>query len=55
MLTKQQLEIRYAKYNRKIVQLQANIDTPNTHIHDRSLSLLGTDSSIKSGRVKQVL
>ena len=33
----------------------AKFDTPNTHINDRSLSWLGTDTSIKSGGVKIVL
>ena len=32
--------------------LRGVIDIPNTHVHDRSLSWLGTDTSIKSGRVK---
>ena len=31
------------------------IDNPNTHIHDQSLSFLGTDNSIKSGEIKLVL
>jgi hypothetical protein len=31
------------------------IDTPSTQIHDRSLSWLGTGTSIKSGGVKLVL
>ena len=30
-------------------------NTPKTHIHDRSLSWLGTGTSIKSGGVKLVL
>ena len=30
------------------------IDTPNTQTHDRSLSWVGTGTSIKSGRVKLV-
>ena len=30
-------------------------ETPNTYIHDRSLSWLGTDTSIVSGCVKLVL
>jgi len=30
-------------------------DTTNTHIHDLSLSWLGTDTTIKSGRVKLLL
>ena len=36
-------------------QIQNEIDAPNTQIHDRSLSLLGTGSSIKSGGIKLVL
>ena len=39
---------------RKIVE-KGNIDTPNTQIPDHSLSCLGTDTSMKSGGVKQVL
>jgi len=31
------------------------IDTPNIHIHDRSLSWIGTGTSIKSGGAKLVL
>jgi hypothetical protein len=30
--------------------MRQNIDTPNTQIHDNSLSWLGTGTSIKSGR-----
>jgi hypothetical protein len=41
------------KYNRKIVE-RGKIDTFNTHIHERSLSL-GICISIKSGGVKLVL
>ena len=37
----------------KIVE-RVTIDTPNTQIHDHSLSRLGTDTSIKSGSVKLV-
>jgi len=40
--------------NRKIVE-RVKSDTPNAHIHDCSLSRLGTDISIKSGGVKLVL
>jgi len=40
--------------NSKIVE-RGKIDTPNTHIHDCSLSLLSTGTSIKSGGVKLVL
>ena len=32
-----------------------NINTPNTQIHDRSLSLIGIGTSIKSSGVKLVL
>jgi len=39
------------KSNRKTVE-RGIIDIPNTHINDRSLSWLGTDNSIKSGRVR---
>lgn len=48
------------KYNQKIVW-RDKIDTPNTHtwpqthIHDHSLSLLSTDTSINSGGVILVL
>ena len=42
------------KCNGKIVD-RGKIDTPNTHIHDSSLSCLGKGTSIKSGRVKLVL
>ena len=40
--------------NRKIVE-RGKIDTPNTQIHEHSLSCLGTGTSIKSGWVKQVV
>jgi hypothetical protein len=33
----------------------AKIDIRNTHIHDRSLSWLGTDTSMKNGGIKVVL
>jgi hypothetical protein len=33
----------------------SKIDTPNTYIHDRSISLLGTGTSIKSGGVEIVI
>jgi len=42
------------KSNIKILE-RGKIDTSNTQIHDRSLSLLGTDTSIKSGGVKLVV
>jgi hypothetical protein len=38
---------------RKIIET-GRVDIPNTQIHDRSLSWLGTDISIKSGRFKVV-
>ena len=41
------------KCNRKIVE-RNKIDTPNTQIHDFSIFWLGTDTSIKCGRVKPV-
>ena len=37
--------------NRKIIE-RDKINMPNTHIHDHLLSWLGTDTPIKSGRVK---
>ena len=45
----------FPKSNWIIVETEAKIDTPNTHIHDLSLSCLGTGTSIKSGRVKKAL
>jgi len=42
------------KSNIKIVE-RSKLDTPNTQIHDHSLSWLGTGTSIKRGRVKLVL
>jgi hypothetical protein len=33
---------------------KGKIDTPNTHMYDRSLSRLGTGTSLKSGSVKFV-
>ena len=42
------------KYNIKIVE-RVKIDTTNTQIHNRSLSWLGTVTSINSGEIKQVL
>ena len=44
---------RFPKYNRKIVE-RGKIDTFNTVIHERSLSL-GICTAIKSGVVKLVL
>ena len=41
------------KSNRQIVET-GRIDTPNTQIHDCLLCWLGTDTSIKSGRVRLV-
>jgi hypothetical protein len=43
------LKIQYQNTER------GKIDTPNTHIHDRSLSWLGIDTSIQSGVFKLVL
>ena len=34
---------------------RGKIDTPNTQIHDSSLSWVGTGTSIKSGGVRLVL
>jgi len=42
------------KSNIKIVE-KGKVDTPNTQIHDRTLSWLCTDTLIKSGRVKLVV
>jgi hypothetical protein len=42
------------KVNRKIVE-RIEIDTTNTPIYDRALFWLGTDTSIKSCRVKLAL
>ena len=39
-------------YIRVIGRNLGKIDTPNTLLHDHSLSWLGTGTSIKSGRVK---
>ena len=46
-------QFQYPISNIQIVR--DKIDTPNTQICDRSLSWLGTSTSIKSGRVKLVL
>ena len=35
--------------------MTAQIDTPNTHINDRSLTWIGTGSSMQSGGFKLVL
>ena len=43
-----------AKSNRKIVE-RGKIDTPNSQIHDRSISWFGTVTSVISGGVKLVL
>ena len=40
--------------NWRIVEI-GKIDTPNTYMHDRPLSWLGTGTSIKSGEVELVL
>jgi len=42
------------KYNIKIVE-RCKIYTPNTQVHDCSLSCLGTGTSIKCGGVKLFL
>jgi hypothetical protein len=42
------------KSNRKFIE-RGNIDITNTQLHDRSLSWLGTGTSMKSGGVKLVL
>ena len=34
---------------------RGKIDTPNPHIHDRSLPWLGAGTSVKSGGIKLVL
>ena len=39
------------KSKRKITE-RCKIDYPNTRIHDRSLSYLGTETSIKSDGIK---
>jgi hypothetical protein len=39
------------KCNRKILEI-SKFDTPNTQIHNRSLSWLGTDTSVKSGKLQ---
>ena len=38
----------FAQSNRKIVK-RCKMDTPNTQVHDRSLSWFNTGTSIKSG------
>ena len=45
---------RIAKSNIKIVE-RGKMDTPNTQIHDHSLSCLGTGLLINSGGVKLIL
>jgi hypothetical protein len=35
--------------------IEVKIDTPNPHIHDRSLPWLGAATSVKSGGIKLVL
>ena len=40
--------------NRKIIE-RGQVNTPNTHVHDQSLSWLGTATSIKRGGVELVL
>ena len=40
--------------NLTICKNRSRIDTPNTHVHDHPFSWLGTDTSMKSGGVKQI-
>jgi hypothetical protein len=42
------------KTKRKIIE-RGKIDTSNTQIHDRSFSVFGPGTSMKSGRVKIVV
>ena len=42
------------KCNQNTIE-NGKINTPKTYIHDQSLSWLGTDTSIKSDKVKLVL
>jgi hypothetical protein len=42
------------KCNRNILEI-SKFDTPNTQIHNRSLSWLGTDTSVKSDGVVVVV
>jgi hypothetical protein len=37
------------------ISARGKIDTPNTQVHDRTISWLDTGTSIRSGRVKRVL
>jgi len=46
--------ITIPKLNVKFVE-RGEIHTPNTQIHARSLSYLGTDTAMKNGGVKLVL
>ena len=39
----------------KIVEIKGNIDTPNTHIYDRSLSWIYTGTSTKKDGVIRVV
>jgi hypothetical protein len=43
------------KYHSSKIVERGKIDIPNTKIHGHSLSWLGTDTSIKSGRGKLAL
>ena len=44
-----------SKFQSKIRINRGDIDTRNIHIHDHTLSYLGTGTSIKSGGAMQVL
>jgi hypothetical protein len=44
----------FPKTKRKIIE-RGKIDTSNTQIHDRSFSVFGLGTSMKSGRVKIVV
>lgn len=44
----------FQKFNGKIAE-RDKIDTPKSQLHDISLSLLGTDTSIKGDSAKLVL
>ena len=44
--------LRCEKNSKEKIAEKGKIDSPNVQIHDRSLSWLGTATTIKSGRVK---
>ena len=54
MIKKYHIVGRVPQYNSKIVG-RGKIDTPNTQVRDSSLPCLGTDTSMKSGRVKLIV